>query len=277
MDVMDTILPGGLAARGGIERRARFRPLTGQTELALIELDGNTSGPARAGSALVLTLESMGDHAVDAESITSLCTADCQFLLLRLSAMLSGEQQWLKITCGHCDAFFDVDYRRNELPMKEAGEGFPYTRLGLEAGEAELRVPTTADQCGVAGLDDHEAMLHMLQCSIRSIDDVPPSSAVIRNLSDADVSAIDQALDLLSPAVCNELLVVCPECDGEQSARLDHYTLAGLDGNAIYDEIHTLAIYYHWSETAILNMTRARRHKYLELIDRSRAMHGQVA
>lgn len=274
---MDIILPGGLPARGGVERRARFKPLTGQTELALIELGGNTSGPARASSALMLTLESMGNHAVDAECVTSLCTADCQFLLLRLSAMLAGEQQWLKVTCGHCEAFFDVDFRRNELPVKEAGEGFPYTRLSLEAGEAELRVPTIADQCDVAGLNDHEAMLHMLQCSIRSIDHASPSPSVIRNLSGVDITAIDQALDLLSPAVCNELLVVCPECDGEQSTRLDHYTLAGLDGNAIYDEIHTLALYYHWSETAILNMTRARRHKYLGLIDRSRAMHGQVA
>ncbi|HHI92404.1 MAG TPA: hypothetical protein ENK04_02650 [Gammaproteobacteria bacterium] len=277
MDVMETILPGGLPTRRGVERRVRFKQLTGHTELALIELDKNLSRPSYASSVLTLTLDSIGDQAVDRECVMSLCVADCQFLMLRLSAMLAGEQQWLKVTCSHCDAFFDVDFRRNELPVKEAGQGFPYTTLSLEAGEAELRVPTAADQCEVAKLHEHEAMWHMLRCSIQRIDHTLPALPLIRNLSGVDIAAIDQALDAVSPAVCNELLVVCPECDGEQSTRLDHYKLSGLDGNAIYDDIHTLAMYYHWSETAILDMTRARRYKYLELIDRSRAMHGQVA
>jgi len=276
MAIVETLLLGGLLTRGGVERRAYFKPLTGQIELALMELDENLSRPLYVSSVLTLVLDSIGDRAVDKEYVMSLCVADGQFLMLRLSAILAGEQQWLKVTCAHCEAFFDVDFHRNELPVKEADKGFPYTILSLDVGEVELRVPTVADQCEVAKLQDQEAMWHMLQCTVRSIDHAPPELSVIRSLSAADIEAIDQALDLLSPAVCNELLVVCPECDGEQSTRLDHHKLSGLDGNPVYDDIHTLAMYYHWSESAILNMTRLRRYKYLGLIDRSRTMNGRV-
>lgn len=277
MDAMEVILPGGLLENGYVERRARFRQLNGHTELALIELDKSASSLSYVSSALMLALESIGGRTVDAGCVSSLCAADRQFLMLRLAAMLSGEQQWLKVTCGHCKSFFDVNFRRCDLPVKEAGAGFPLIKLNIEAGEAELRVPTASDQMDVGGLPDHEAMRYMLQRCIRSVNDTPPTDAAVQGLSDTDIAAIDQALDMLSPAVCNELLVTCPECKGEQSAKLDHYHLAGLDGDSFYDEVHTLAMHYHWGETDILNMARSRRHRYLGLIDRSRAMSGQAA
>jgi hypothetical protein len=274
---MEVSLPGGLLENGCVERRARFRKLTGHMESALIELDKNASRPSYVSSVLALALESIGGHTVDVKRVNSLCVADRQFLMLRLAAVLSGEQQWLKVTCRYCKAFFDVDFSRCDLPVKEAAVGFPFIRLNLEAGEAELRVPTASEQMVVAGLPDHEAMQHMLLCCIRSINKAAPADAAIQQLSDADIAAIDQALDSLSPAVCDELLVICPECKREQSAKLDHYHLSGLDSDSFYDEVHTIAMHYHWSETEILNMARSKRHRYLGLIDRSRAMNGQVA
>lgn len=277
MGSMEVSLPGGLLENGCVERRARFRQLTGHLESALIELDKNTSRPSYVSSVLALALESIGSHTVDVKRVSSLCVADRQFLMLRLAAMLSGEQQWLKVTCGHCKAFFDVDFSRCDLPVKEAVVGFPFVKLNLEAGEAELRVPTASEQMDVVGLPDDEAMQHMLQCCVYSLNNASPVEAAVRQLSDADIAAIDQALDRLSPAVCDELLVICPECKREQSAKLDHYHLSGLDSNSFYAEVHTIAMHYHWSETEILNMARSKRHRYLGLIDRSGAMNGQVA
>jgi hypothetical protein len=38
--------------------------------------------------------------------------------------------------------------------------------------------------------------------------------------------------------------------------------------------VHVLASTYHWSERQILGLPRSRRRLYLDLIDRSRGVHG---
>jgi hypothetical protein len=40
----------------------------------------------------------------------------------------------------------------------------------------------------------------------------------------------------------------------------------------LYDEVHTLAWHYHWSEAEILALPRVRRQLYLSRVDRARGM-----
>ena len=103
-------------------------------------------------------------------------------------------------------------------------------------------------------------------------DDELPDEFFFSRLNESDIEAIDEALDTASPSVCDQLLVTCPECDCSQRAELDHYTLSGINERLFYDEIHTLASHYHWSEEAILNLPRKRRRLYLSLINRSAGM-----
>ena len=103
----------------------------------------------------------------------------------------------------------------------------------------------------------------------------PPGESFISNLSEADIEVIDEAMDAVSPAVCNQLLVTCPECGQEQQANLDHYAQASLNEHLFYDEIHTLASHYHWSEADILNLPQQKRRRYLELISRSISVSGR--
>ncbi len=277
---VEVTLPGGLLngdlLNGGrIERHSEFRPLTGRLEQELIELETQMDRPGYVTAVLDSVLDNIGNQSADSATAAKLCVADRQYLMLRLAAMLSGDQMWLNVSCGQCDAMLDVDVRRSELPVKQAGRGFPQVALELGEQTVSIRVPTGSDQERIAGDPEQDAMKQLLHTCVRSENGEPPDKEFFNSLSESDFQAIDTALDEMSPAVCDQLLVKCPECGREQRAALDHYALADISGRVFYDEVHTLASHYHWSEAAILDLPKSRRRLYLELINWSAGMTGQ--
>lgn len=271
---MEVQLPGGLSLDGRIERTARFYPLTGRIEQTLIETGASLDRPHYVTAVLSNVLESIGDLPADAANVARLCVADRQFLMLRLAALLDGEQMWLKLACGHCDACFDVEVKRGDLPIKQAGAGYPLARLQQDAWQIEARIPTGEDQEGIGDLGEDAAMLELLRHCVCRVNGEPPDENFVERLSTADIEAIDEALDAVSPAVCDRLQVICPECGREQLAGLDHYAPSGLNEYFFYDEIHTLASHYHWSEADILDLPQSKRRRYLDLINRSAGLGG---
>jgi len=271
---VDIILPGGLPLNGSIERSARFRPLTGRIEQALAELVLGPNRPGDVTAVLGAALDSIGSQPADTGQVADLCVADRQYLMLRLSAMIEGEQMWLKVSCAHCGAPFDVDIRRCDLPVKPAGPGFPQITVRLNGWTMDVRVPTGADQEVVGGHPEEEALRLLLERCICSVNGEPAKTDVVDRLSESDIRAIDLALDDASPAVCDQLLVSCPECGQDQYAQLDHYSLVGLNGTDVYDEVHTLASHYHWSEASILDLPRDKRRRYLGMIHRATGMYA---
>lgn len=267
-------LPGGLAENGSLQRQARFRRLTGKVEQALIDLNTDLDRPAFVTAVLAAALERIGDQPADSRRVDDLCVADRQYLMLRLAALIDGEQVWLKVNCGHCKALFDVDLSLDDLPVKPAGPSFPLATLRIEGRALVVRVPTGADQALIGTQSEREAMMMLLQSCIQSVDGQPPAREYIRALSQSAIEGIDSALDDVSPAVCNQLLVVCPECGNKQQADLDHYALTGLHKYFFYEEVHTLASHYHWSEAAILDLPQARRRLYIDMINRSAGLHA---
>ncbi len=272
---VEVILPGGLPNNGNLERKVRFRPLTGELEHALIEMAEGSDRPAYVTAVLEAVLDSIGGLPAITSTIENLCVADRQYLMLHLSILLGGEHLWLNATCSHCKEFFDIDIHRDELPIKPAGQGYPQVNVKLGGKDVGVRVPTGADQGHVVNLSDQDAVLKLLQNCIHTVDGKPPAQDFIANLSQSEIETIDTALDEASPAVCNQLVAHCPECGQEQYPELDHYALTGVERRFFYDEIHTLASHYHWSEEEILNLPRDRRRLYLDLINRSAAVIGQ--
>lgn len=265
---LEVRLPGGLADNGRIEHRVRFHTLTGRIEQSLIEAAMNRDRPTYVTEVLSQALERIGELPADPANVSRLCVADRQYLMLRLAALLNGEQLWLKVDCGNCHSLFDVELRRCDLPVKKAGEGYPKIRLQVNKWEIEAGVPTGRDQEGIGDLTEAEAVLWLLQQCIYSVNGRPPREDFFRQLKKQHIAAIDKALDDVSPAVCDRLVVTCPECSQKQHARLDHYADSGLDEHLFYDEIHTLASHYHWSEADILDLPRLKRRRYLEMISR---------
>jgi hypothetical protein len=272
---IDVVIPGGLAINGSVECRVRFLPLTGKIEQALIDFGKGLDRPGYVTTVLASVIDTIGNQAVNAEQAAGLCVADRQYLMVRLAAMLDGEQMWLQVACAHCDSLFDVEVRRCDLPVKQAGQDFPIVTLRIKEWEIDVRVPTGADQQRIGNSSDEEAMQQLLQSCILSVNGSPPGKDFIKNLSESDIDAIDEALDEASPAVCNQLRVTCPECGREQHAELDHYGLAGINEHYFYNEVHTLASHYHWSEQAILDLPQVKRRLYLGLINRSAGMMAE--
>ncbi|MEF8734351.1 MAG: hypothetical protein V5B40_21295 [Candidatus Accumulibacter meliphilus] len=271
---MEVLLPGGMPIDGRLERHARFRPLTGRIEQAVIESANHPDRPSYVTAVLSEALDNIGGRPVDAATVARLSVADRQYLMLRLGALFGGELVWLKLRCTACDAWFDVDVQRCDLPVKAAGAGYPSLNLQLGGHRIEAMVPCGEDQQDIAGLDDEAALQHLLRRCVRQVDGAAPAEDFFAQLSDADIAAIDEALEELAPAVCDRLQVVCPECHRLQQALLDHYTQLGVDEYLFYDEIHTLASHYHWSEADILDLPRAKRQRYIDLISRKAATWG---
>ncbi len=271
MHGMEVTLPGGLSRNGKLQRQATFRPLTGNIEQALIEIGPGHNRPEYVSTVLSFALDRVGDQLADFECVSDLCVADRQYLMLRLAALMEGEQMWLKVGCNHCHVLFDVEVRRCDLPVKQAAEGFPSVSFRLNDRTIGARIPTGVDQQQLDRLSDEEAIVYLLQNCIDLVDNAEPKNQFVSNLSETDIGAIDDALDEAAPAICNQLIVKCPECGQQQYAELDHYALNCVDKNSFYDEIHTLASHYHWSETAILDMPQSRRRLYINLINRAMA------
>ena len=88
----------------------------------------------------------------------------------------------------------------------------------------------------------------------------------------SDLARIEAALDEVSPWVVTEVAGSCPACGATHPVALDPYVVMRGPASELYDEVHTLAWHYHWSEAEILALPRARRQLYLRLIDRSRGL-----
>lgn len=265
MDAIEVNLPGGVTRQGGIHRQVKFRPLTGRIEQALLEFKQTSGRPAYVTAVLDCCLDNIDNEIVNTADF---CVADRQYLMLRLAAMLDSEQMWLKVVCGHCEALFDVDIRRCDLPIKQAGPGYPFAEVRIADNLLVVRTATGMDQQCIVNLSEQEALKQLLQRCILSVNGAAPEPGFINHLCESDIQAIDDALDEVSPAIGNQLLVSCPECGREQQAELDHYALSSVNEHFFYDEIHSLASHYHWSEAAILDLPQSRRQIYLNLINR---------
>ena len=261
------LLPGGLLRGGELRRRVRLCEPDGALELLIAD------APRRAGSfhdgvsrVLGALVDDVDGESFGYEAAQNLCVADRQFLMHRATTMLGMAHQWIPTSCVECGIKFQLEVDFEALPVGEAGPGFPFVTVDTEAGPLELRVPTGSDEVAIGILgDDAEAERALLRrCVVRG--------ALPEALSASDLKRIESALDEVSPWVVTELAGSCPECGTTHAVGLDPYVVMRRSASALYDEVHTLAWHYHWSEAEILALPRARRQLYLSRVDRARGM-----
>ena len=267
-------LPGGIVIDGKLERDFRFKDVTGALEMDLSEcMASGTSQCTRVTGALEASLAQLGPTSASGQAVRNLCTGDRQFLMHRLAAHIDDGPIWLTATCGGCGAKFDVSFRHSELPVKPAGPGFPWAETALDGTPVRLRLPTGADQETIGAIaDEGEAVSRLVKLLI---ENRPAASLDLAALSEADLDAMEAALEAVSPEVATALLARCPSCATEQSIAVPPVTLSA-QANELLSDVHRLATHYHWSERAILGLKRTRRRSYLQLIDASRGMHSDI-
>ena len=267
-------LPGGIAGSAGLARDYAFVPATGTLELALSEaVADEASVPDQVSAALAAALETVGGEPASRERVAGLAVGDRQYLMRRLALRLGTDEMWLWADCAGCGARFDFPLRLSALPVKSAGPGYPRTQVRTSQGHLCLRVPTGADQSALAGVaDSRDALRALLR---RCIVEGAHAGVEVDALSPEDIAAIDTALEAVAPEVSTNAEAPCPECARVNRVKLDPYTCLSRSGTQdIYEQVHTLAGYYHWSEAAILALPQGRRRRYLTLIERRSGYGG---
>ena len=256
-------LPGGLLRDN--ERRlegAELRHLSGREEEWLA---ANRKIPSAVAVTHLLAncLERLGDDRPTADLVRQLLVGDREYLMLQLRRLTLGERFQAIFHCPRCNAAMDVDFETADIPVERRPQASAVYTMELDAppGTVRFRLPCGADQEAVLGLAAAEAEKLMLDRCLFGGGE---------SLTAAQREAVIAEMERLAPRVDLELDLVCPECGHDFVAPFDttSFFLSEMTARSgdLLREVHSLAFYYHWSESDILSLRRDRRRAYLALL-----------
>lgn len=250
-------LPLGLPADGKRERRAVLRKSGEELQLRLLELDFGLPRERALSQALAIGVEQIGSvQEPSVELMEELTLNDRHalvhaLLLARGSAEISGTA-----VCTRCSRklVLALDLRAIKLPKIPDTGAVVLTRPGKTGPVCrELRVPVARE---LAQARDEATLLKIcLGCTSRE--------------AKRWMSGAEKALSRLDPLSHLEILGECIDCHAKVRAEIDpaQYWLSALrTGSAnLLQDIHRLALRYHWTEKEILRLPEFRRQAYLDL------------
>lgn len=282
-------LPGGYADDSGvIHLEAEVIPLTGQEEELL-------SNAEKAVTAVLVTqilsrcVARIGGIAPVTEEIArSLLVGDRQYLLLKLREATFGDIVLSTVNCpwSDCKQKVDIDFSLENVPIKTSTDKGPiYTaELSPEAAyvdehgdqhrKVRFRLPNGGDQEALSSLietNESFAQKKLLERCIKKVGpfDVPGTD-IISRLSPNARMEIAKHMDTVAPKVELTFDADCPECQRQffLPFALQDFFVGELriSQELLYREVHYLASHYHWSEREIMQMTRNKRRKYIEVL-----------
>ena len=255
-------LPGGLALdEGRCLTRAVLRPLFGREEEWLTHAT-NTPSSARVTRLLSSCLVSLGGEPVTTGLVRKLLVGDRDYLMLQLRHLSLGDEVNAVLTCPACRAPMDVSFRASEVPVEWRSQKSLAHTMPAADRVIRFRLPTGGDQEDSLGKNPEEAADELLDRCI--LDDGG------RTLSFQERAAVNDEMERVAPRVELELDMTCPECSHSFVAPFDttafFFDEMRVNSRQLLREVHTLAFYYHWSESEILGLRRARRREYLGLL-----------
>lgn len=257
-------LPGGLLENGKRQRDFAFRPVSGALELALAEVAEQASSMPRAVTqALCIALDRLAGGVATPERVAALCVADRQYLMRELERHLGTQGGWFQATCQQCGEVFDFHIDYADLPVTDAAPGFPEAQVDMDGRQWRFRLPNGADQALLADLPEADAVPWLMQ---RLAGEPLPEGR--QDLQ----AAAEAALEAVSPGIVLTVAAACPACGATNGVGLDPYRALARGSGTLLQEVHQIALHYHWSEADILGLPHARRQRYLQLLDRARGM-----
>jgi hypothetical protein len=293
-------LPGGYIDNDGLlHQEAEAAPLCGREEEILAE------GKTHSSAALVTTLLSrcvrrIGTISpVPEELVRSLLVADRQYLLLKVREVTFGDHVNASIFCPwpDCGKSVDIDFSTKDIPIKESIRKGPTFTMELSS-EASLkdengqvhreiifRLPHGGDQEMISPLLENNeavAMTALLRSCIlalggqKNIDE-----ELINRLSPLARLEIEREMESVAPKVEMTMEAACPECGRKFSIPFDlqdfFFGEFRMSRDLLEREVHYLAYHYHWSEREIMEMTRDKRRRYIDvLVDEIERMNHAV-
>ena len=256
---------------GGERRRtATFHPLTGRVELEIQEArDAFESYPSLVTHVLSASVASIGPVPFSPQVARAISATDRQVLLLNLAAMMGGEARWLQPKCPWCDHRFDVPITYQDLPIVDAPGDYPVFQGKMGDRTIGLRVVTGVMEEKLAWIEDEKkAVAALIDAVVDWGHGGPPSVLGAKELNE-----IEAQLEAGSPAIADEIQSRCPYCGKDVVLELDFIDYV-FEGGSILEEIHQIALQYHWSEPAIAALPRKRRRRYLKMIQAARGVEA---
>ena len=228
-----------------------------------LDLDFDTHDvPSLVTALLARCLRDSAGHARTADHWWALPLGERIALLLTILEAGDASDLELVLDCAACAERIEV-----ALPLRALVEHQRAARPEVEARRdgrtIRLRRPTGED-------------LQRWSTELRSGDTAAFVQALIvdgeRELDAEWLTVIEAALADSDPLVDFKVVTRCPACDAPHEADVDLQPLIcrRLKGaqSTLLDEIHRLALAYHWSEAELVAMPAGRRGQYLARLDR---------
>ena len=217
---------------------------------------------ARVTRLLSSCLVSLGGEPVTTGLIRKLLVGDRDYLMLQLRRLSLGDEVNAVLNCPACSAPMDVSFRASEVPVEWRPQKALSHTMAAGTREIQFRLPTGGDQEDLLGKNPEEAAEELLD---RCILDEGGCA-----LSSQERAAVVDEMERVAPRVELELDMTCPECSHSFVAPFDttafFFDEMRANSRQLLREVHTLAFYYHWSESEILGLRRERRREYLGLL-----------
>lgn len=202
-----------------------------------------------------LLLHAAADPEADAETLADRTVGERNGALLGLRSKLFGDALASYIDCPACGQRLEFALSARELCERAPATECTHTDIG----GFPVRLPTSRDLAHVAGEPDDASAERKLMGRLIHEAASPITGEQLAAGLDAADPRIDVTLDLS-----------CPECSHAWCAPFDvpAFLWEEIDVRArrLLDEVHALALAYHWSETEILALSDVRRYAYLDRV-----------
>jgi hypothetical protein len=264
------VLPRGLEVDGAWHREAVLRPATGAVADAVQGDAGGLLPAERVSVLLHRCLVRLGPwEPPTLDQVRLLCAGDRDALALHLRGLTFGDRIDCVVGCPACAGPMDVELSASGLllpPSQERPASSVAARIG--GREVRLRPPAGRDLEEVARLgvgNPGAAARRLVRACVSG-----PDGAPVDDLGDAEEAEVAARRAELDPQADLEIDMRCSVCGEELRLPFDPagFLLRELavEAEALYREVHALALYYHWSERDILELPVSRRRFYLELL-----------
>ena len=179
-----------------------------------------------------------------------------------------GNELSLKVHCSNrdCGEMLDIGLDLNAFSTFD--EVF-FVKVTPESGtELTLRFPTGRDQALWIEAAEFPSASQMARDLVVKVNDKDPS--LNDPFPDEWLEAIGDTLDKEDPFTNARVNTKCPQCEFKFSVdlELEEILLKSIYENwrQLLDEVHHLAIHYHWTESDIFAVPLQRRRYYLDRI-----------
>ena len=269
-------IPEWLRARQGDAVPARLRRFGSVLRDLEIDFD-QASSPALVAKLLALCTRSEDGRPVQEGAMLDL-PAGLQLEALLALADLSDAQPFtwrFRCAAAQCRSESEFELTADELSeLADRSRNRETAQLEFEGRKLTLRRPTGRDQAEWLESPDGAEPAAILRNLL-----VDPSWEELERhglLFETIEGIVDEAMEEFDPLPAFEMQVVCPEC-GMSSTTAPALTAAALQRlvsaqEGLLDDVHRIALRYHWSEVDILDMPAWRRQGYLARIEAAEAV-----